>query len=324
MKKNFIKATLGFVSVAALAPALAQDYPSKPITMVVPFAPGASADGIARILAREMSASVGQPVVVENKPGGGGAVGLMSVAHAKPDGYTVGLGATGAIAVNPHLPDAAPLKPQKDLTAVAKLANIPLVMIAGKKTGFSSLSEVIKAAKADPSKPLIYGTSGQYTSQHLAGELIGKMSGIKLNAVPYRGSGPAVTDVLGGQINYAVVDLTSAYPHIKNGSVVALGVTSAERTKIAPDLPTISEGGVQGYDAPAWMGLFAPAGLPKNIADKLADTVQKSLAKPEVQKQILALAAEPDYMGPEAFASFTANESQRWANLIKSIPVARN
>ncbi|MBO1114039.1 Bug family tripartite tricarboxylate transporter substrate binding protein [Bordetella petrii] len=321
---RFTAAALGLASLLGAHAAGAQPYPSKPITLIVPFAAGASADGIARVLAKDMSASLGQPVVVENKPGGGGAVGLMMVSHTKPDGYTLGMGATGAIAVNPHRPGASPLKPEQDLTPVAKLANIPLVMIAGKSTGYASLKDLIQKAKQHPAEPLIYGTPGQYTAQHLSGELVGEMAGIKMSAVPYRGSGPAVSDVLGGQIGLAVVDLTSAYPHVKAGALVALGVTSAQRTKVAPDLPTLAESGLPGYDAPAWMGLFGPAQLPPDIAGKIADAVRDALAKPAVQQQVIGLAAEPDYADAAQFAAFTHAESERWGKLLQSISAPRN
>ncbi|MBV7483449.1 tripartite tricarboxylate transporter substrate binding protein [Bordetella sp. BOR01] len=323
MTAYFTARVLGLAALLVAHAACAQSYPARPITLVVPFAAGASADGIARVLAKDMSASLGQPVVVENKPGGGGAVGLIVVSHAKPDGYTLGLGATGAIAVNPHLPGASPLKPDQDLAAVAKLANVPLVMVAGKATGYASLKALFEKAGSKPGEALIYGTPGQYTAQHLAGELIGEMAGMKMSAVPYRGSGPAVTDVLGGQIGLAVVDLTSAYPHVKSGALIALGVTSAQRTKVAPDLPTIAEGGLAGYDAPAWMGLFGPAGLPPAVANKVADAVREALGKPAVQQQVIGLAAEPDYADAEHFAAFTRAESQRWGQLLQSISVSR-
>jgi len=303
--------------------ATAQNFPAKPITLIVPFAPGASADGVSRLLAREMSEVFGQAVVVDNRPGSGGAVGLISLANTKPDGYTIGLGAVGAIAVNPHLPNAAPLKPERDLHPIAKVATIPLVMTAGKHTGLTTLQEMIAAAKADGNTPMSYATPGQYTSQHLAGELVGMMAGLKTNPVPYRGSGPAITAVLGQQVGLAMTDLTSAYPHIQNGSLVALGVTLAQRTRVAPELPTLAEAGLPGYEVTGWLGIFAPAGLPQNVEQTLAQALQTILAKPSVQQQVLRLNAEPDYANPAAFAHFIATESQRWATLIRSLTVTQ-
>ncbi|RYZ12183.1 MAG: tripartite tricarboxylate transporter substrate binding protein [Comamonadaceae bacterium] len=294
-------------------------FPTRPITLIVPFAPGASADGIARIVARDLSASLGQPVVVENKPGAGGATGLIQVSKSVPDGHVIGLGATGAIVVNPNLPEPSALKPQTDLATVAKLADIPLVLVAGSKAGYANLRDFLEKARSSPGG-VNMGNSGQYTSQHLAGELLADMGKVKTVAVPYRGSGPAVTDLLGGQLPLAVVDLTSAYPHIKAGTLRALGVTSAARTKVAPEIPTIAEAGVPGYSADGWMGLFAPAQTPPAVLERLAQAVREAMGKPEVQAQIVALSAEPAYLAPAAFSGYIAAESTKWAAVIKTIP----
>jgi len=320
-----MKSTATLLACALLAPLAAAQttstFPARAITLIVPFAPGASADNISRLLAREMSDAFGHTVVVDNRPGSGGAVGLIVLANAKPDGYTISLGATGAIAVNPHLPNAAPLKPETDLHPIAKVADVPLIMTAGKNTGFTALKDVIAAARADENTPMSYATPGQYTSQHLSGELLGKMAGIKMNPVPYRGSGPAITAVLGGQVGLAMTDLTSAYPHIRSGALIPLGITSANRTRVAPELPTLVEAGLSGYDVSGWFGIFAPAGISQDVAQILAQTLQTILEKPSVQAQILRFNAEPDYVGPQAFAQFIARQSQLWAGLIRSLPV---
>jgi tripartite-type tricarboxylate transporter receptor subunit TctC len=297
----------------------AQEFPGKPITIVVPFAPGASADGIARIVGRELSRSLGQPVVVENKPGAGGALGLIAVAKSPADGYTIGLGATGAIAVNPHLPDAPPLKPQTDLMPLAKLADIPLVFVTSASSGYGNLQAFLAGARKS-GKGLSYGTAGQYTAQHLSGELLAKMANAPLVPVPYRGSGPAVTDLLGGTLPAAMVDLTSAYPHVKAGKLVALGVTTSTRSKVAPEIPTLAEEGVPGYSAPAWMGFFLPANTPQAVRSQLNAALEKVLAEPAVQSQITGLAAEPAYMDGPAFGKFIAVESRKWAEVIARLP----
>lgn len=299
--------------------AQAQTFPSRPLTLVVPFAPGASADGIARIVGKELSAALGQPVVIDNKPGAGGALGLMAVAKSPADGHTIGLGATGAIAVNPHLPDAPPLKPATDLLPLAKLADIPLVFVTSTSSGHGNLQAFVKAARRTTGG-LSYAHAGQYTAQHLSGELLASMAQVPLVAVPYRGSGPAVTDLLAGMVPAAMVDLTSAYPHIKAGKLVALGVTSATRSKVAPELPTLAEEGVTGYAAPAWMGLFLPARTPPDVAAKLSTALQTLMANPAVQAQISALAAEPAYASGPDFGKFIAAESQKWAAVIARIP----
>lgn len=299
--------------------AAAQAYPSKPITLIVPFSPGASADGIARIVGRELSQALGQPVVVDNKPGAGGALGLMTVAKAATDGYTIGLGATGAIAVNPHLPDAPPLKPQQDLMPLAKLADIPLVFVTSSSSGYGNLQAFINAARKTKGG-LSYGNAGQYTSQHLSGELLASMTSAPLVPIPYRGSGPAVTDLLGGMVPAAMVDLTSAYPHVKAGKLVALGITSPSRSKVAPELPTLAEEGVNGYAATAWMGLFLPAKTSQDVRAKLSSALQKVMASAAVQTQIQGLAAEPAYLDGPAFGQFIGNESKKWAAVIARMP----
>ena len=319
MKRQWIRGLFGLACGLGAAVACAQGYPVKPISLVVPFPPGASADGIARIVGRELSDALGQPVVVENKPGAGGSLALVNVARAPADGYTIAMGATGAIAVSPHLPDAAPLDPQKDLAPIAKLADIPLVVVAGPKSGYASLQALLDKARGG-TREISFGTPGQYTAQHLAGELLAAMSGVKMVAVPYRGSSLAVTDLMGGQVELAVVDLTSAYPHIQAGTLTALGVTSANRSQVAPEVPTIAEAGVPGYGAPAWMGLFAPAGTPPEITARLAQAMQAALARPDVRAQVVALAADPSYLGPQAFADFIRTQSGQWADIIKSIP----
>ncbi len=319
MYKSLTRLGCAMALTLAASSGSAQGYPSKPLTLIVPFAPGASADGIARIVGRELSQVLGQPVVVDNKPGAGGALGLMMVAKAAADGYTLGLGATGAIAVNPHLPDAPPLNPRQDLLPLAKLADIPLVFVTSSSSGYGNLQAFLNASRKAPGG-LSYANAGQYTAQHLAGELLASMASVPMVAVPYRGSGPAVTDLLGGMVPAAMVDLTSAYPHIKAGKLVALGVTSPVRTKVAPELPTLAEEGVQGYAAPAWMGLFLPARTPADVRTRLSAAMQKVMANPAVQSQIQALAAEPVYLDSAAFSTFIAAESTKWAAVIARIP----
>ena len=296
--------------------ALAQNYPTKAITLVVPFAPGASSDAIARAVAKDLAETLGQPVVVDNKAGAGGSTGLIAVAKSKPDGYTIGLGATGAIAVNPHLPDAPPLNPDTQLEPLAKLADIPLAFVTDAK-GFPNLQAAIQKAKTTE---LPLGTTGTYTSQHLAAELLANMTQAKFSPVPYKGSAPAVTDLLGGQVSLVIVDLTAAHAHVKSGKLRALAVTSPKRTQIAPDVPTVAESGVPGYSATAWMGLFLPKGVPANVTDRLTTALRTILAKPEIQAQIVSYAAEPSYLDGPGFSKFIAVESKKWAEVVKKIP----
>lgn len=300
-----------------LSPSFAADYPQKTITLIAPFAPGASADGIARLMAKELSATLGQSVVVENKPGAGGATGLMAVAKSAPDGYTIGMGATGAVSIAPNLPDSPPLQPKTQLQPLAKIADIPLVFVASKSSGISSIKDLVSKAKTFE---IPVANAGQYTAHHLSEELFASMTKTKLIAAPYKGSVPAVTDVIGGQVVVAVVDLTAAAPHIKSGAIKALAVTSASRTKLAPDVPTVIESGVPGYVAPAWMGLFLPKGVPPDVTKMLSQALQKIMQKPEVQQQILALSAEPSYLNSDQFAIFIDKETNRWAGVIANLP----
>lgn len=317
MKRTCANWILG--AAALLAPTLGftQTFPTKPITILVPFAPGAASDSLARVLAHELSSSLGQSVVVENKPGAGGALGPMLVAKANPDGYTIGIGATGAIAINPHIPNSAPLD-INDLAPVAKLADIPLVLAANPAAGYANLPEFLAAAKASPGSIMV-GNNGQNTAQHLAAELLASMTDSKMEAVPYKGSAPAATALLGGEVQVAMVDLTSVYPHIQAGRLIGLGVTMAQRTKVAPELPTIAEGGVPGYEAAGWLGMFAPAKTPAPIVAALANAINAALAKPDVQARIAAQASEPAFMDPAQFSAFVNSEYAKWGKVIGEI-----
>ncbi len=304
---------------AAAACVGAETYPSRPITLIAPFAAGGSADGIARVLARKLGDELGQPVIVDNRPGAGGASGLMLLAKSKPDGYTIGMGATGAIAIGPHLPDAPPLRPGEQLQPLAKIADIPLVLVTGANSDFTDLRSLLAKA-AQTEEPT--GNAGQYTAHHLSAELLASSARLKLPPVPYKGSAPAVMDVMGGQVPLAVVDLTSVAGQLKAGTIKALAVTSSQRSKLAPEIPTMAEAGVPGYAAPAWMGLFAPKGLPAPIREKLGNAIETALADPATQARIVDLAAEPAYMGSSQFGTFIDAESERWARVIAGLPKA--
>ena len=310
-------ATLGLAALLS-GGALAQAWPDKVITLIVPFAPGASSDALARLLATQLSQSLGKPVVVENRPGAGGATGLIAVSKAPPDGYTLGMGATGATVINPHIPNSPPLEPVSQLTPVAKLADIPLAIVASPKANLKNLQQVLAAA-AQPNA-LSWGSTGNNTAQHLSGELLGQMGHVQMVHVPYRGSAPAVNDVLAGTTPLAVVDLTSAQAHIKAGTLIGIAVTSPARSIAAPELPTVAESGLSGYSATAWMGVFAPAGLPAAITTRLTREIQTIMARAEVQERALALGTEPAYLDDKAFKIFIAAESLKWKKLIATLP----
>jgi tripartite-type tricarboxylate transporter receptor subunit TctC len=311
---NLLLAMLALSGSALAQPA------QKPIQIIVPFAPGASADGISRLLATELGTRLNRQVIVENKPGAGGSLGLQLLAKAPPDGDTLAVGATGALVVSPHLPNPGSFDPLRELSPIAKLIEIPIVLVANPDTGPKTIKEMIERSKAAPGG-LSYGSTGVHSGQHLAVELLKQKTGANLTHVPYRGSAPAVTDALGGQIPLASVDLTSAHPHIKGGKLIALGVTSAKRATIAPDIPTIAEGGVPGFArAPGFIGLFAPAGTPAPVVKQLSREVAAILATPEARAKILLLSVEPAYVDDVGFGRFLAAESAEWKDALKSLP----
>lgn len=300
------------------APALAQSS-QKAIQIIVPFAPGASADGIGRILAAELAPRLGRQVVVENRAGAGGSLGLVAVAKAPPDGDMLTVAATGALVVNPHIPNGSPIDPLRDVRAVAKLIEIPIVVIANKDLGPKSIPELIAKSKASPNG-VSYGSTGVNSGQHISMELLKQATGANLVHVPYRGSAPAVTDLLGGQIPVACVDLTSAYPHILAGSVMALGLVDLNRSALVPQVPTIAEAGVPGFGRePGFIGLMAPPGVSDAVIKKLSNEIREILATKEVQTRVRQLAVDIAYLDDVAFAKFLASESAKWKQALQSL-----
>jgi tripartite-type tricarboxylate transporter receptor subunit TctC len=317
--------TAGLLALAALAAGDAgaqAGYPSKPIRFVVSFPPGGSSDLVARAMAPRMAGRLGQQVLVENRPGAGGNIGVDAVAKSAPDGHAIGIAAAGALTINPHLYPSMPFDPLKDLAPVSMLAVIPIV-IASSPAGAGSVRELIAAAKAQPGK-LSFGTTGSGSAMHLAGELLKQMTGIDMVHVPYKGSGPAAADLAGGQIPLAIVDLTSALPHIRAGRVKAVAVTGPARTVTAPDIPTVAESGVPGFDAVGWFGVVAPAGTPAPVVARLNAEIVDALKVPEIRQHLLAGGAEPATSTPEEFGRFIRSESEKWAKVVKAAGVKLN
>jgi tripartite-type tricarboxylate transporter receptor subunit TctC len=296
--------------------ALAQ---SKPVQLIVPFAPGASADGIARAIAPELGTRLGRTIVIENKAGAGGTLGLIAVSKAPPDGDTLTLAATGALVINPHIPNAAPIDPLRDVVAVAKLIEIPLVLVSNPKSGPKTVGEMLERAKTSPSG-LSYGTTGVNSGQHLSMELLKKATNANLVHVPYRGSAPAVTDLLGGQIPVACVDITSAFPHIQTGNLIALGLMDTKRSRLAPDIPTVAEAGVPGFGREGgFIGIFAPPGTPPATVKRLSGEIGEILKLSDVQAKVRLLTVEVSYQDGEQFAQFLAAESAKWKQALQSV-----
>ena len=302
-----------FLLLALAGGAWAQDYPSKTIRFVVPFPPGGSSDLISRAVTQHMAQSLGQPVVVENRPGAGGMLGVDQVAKAAPDGYTIGLAAAGALSSNVSLYPKMPFDPQKDLEPVSMLAMIPFFLVASMSMP-PTLKEVLQLAK---SKDLSYGHGGNGSTMHLAGELLNMMAHVKIQPVPYKGSGPVSADVLGGQVPLGVVDVPSAISAVKAGKMRALAVTSKKRIEAAPEVPTFEEAGVPGYEAIGWFGVVAPKGTPKPIVDKLNAEIARALADPDIRRRAIAAGTEPLVDSPEEFAALIREETKKWAEVIK-------
>ena len=275
----------------ACGAALAQSYPSRPVRFVVSFPPGGSSDLIARAIAPHMSSRLGQPVVVENRPGAGGMIGVDAVAKAAPDGYTIGLAAAGALSSNISLYPSMPFHPEKDLTHISPLAMIPFFLIAHPSQP-ATLKEVIAKAKGAPGA-MSFGHGGNGSTMHLSGELLNMLAGVKIQSVPYKGSGPVSADVLGGQVPLGVVDVPSAISNVKAGKLRALAVTSKQRISAAPDVPTFEEAGVPGYEAIGWFGVVAPKETPRPIITRLNAEIRAALADPEIRSRALAAGTEP-------------------------------
>jgi tripartite-type tricarboxylate transporter receptor subunit TctC len=301
-------------------PALAQSQ--KTIRIIVPFAPGASADGIARAIGNGLGSAMGKQVVIENNTGAGGTLGLLALAKSPTDGDTLGVGATGALLINPNLPGSTAPDLLRELTPVAKLIEVGVVVVANPETGPKSIKELVERSKAQP-QGVSYGSTGVNTGQHLTMELLKQATGANLVHIPYRGSAPAVIDVLAGQIPVAVVDITSAYPHIAAGRLIALGVGEINRSKAAPEIPTIAEGGVPGFGrAGGFIGLFAPGNTPEPVIRKISAEVRDILAMPAVQTNVRNLTASVAYEDGPTFAANLNAEAAKWKTVLSSLKLS--
>jgi len=309
--------TTGFaVLLAAVATsAFAQGYPSKPAKVIVPYPPGGPTDIVARVVSQKLSDQMGQQFIVENRPGAGGNIGAEAVAKGPADGYTL-LVATTAHAINPSLFKSLGYNLMKDFAPVSQLTSGPLVIVAHLSLPAKNVQELIALGKAKPGT-LNYASSGNGQSTHLSAELFATMSGIKMNHIPYKGSAPALTDVMGGQASLMFDTMLSAMPHVKNGKLKAIAVTSAARSPAAPDVPTVAESGLPGYEAIAWNGLLVPAGTPTDVVAKLNAELKKALDAPEVKDRFSAQGFGAAWNTREAFAKFIQSELDKWAKVVK-------
>jgi tripartite-type tricarboxylate transporter receptor subunit TctC len=293
------------------------DFPTKPIKIIVPFPPGGSSDAVMRLLVPRLNEKLGQSVVIENRPGAGGNIGLAVVAKSAPDGYTLGLGAAGGLAANVSLYPQMPYDPIKDFKAISMLAGIPFVLVAHPGSAPKSIKDLLSQAKAAPNKFSV-GHGGNGTAMHLSSQLFAQMAAIQITDVPYKGSGPAAIDVLYGQIPLAMVDLTSALPHVKAGKLLALAVSSAQRLPMLPDVPTMNEAGVSSYESTGWFGVVAPAGTPAAIINRLNAEIVAALNDPTIQNTMRGMGVEPAPSKPEDFDQYIKSEIQKWNKVIKT------
>jgi tripartite-type tricarboxylate transporter receptor subunit TctC len=309
----------------ALAPALAgaragaADYPTKPIRLIVPYAPGGGADAVARVLARHVGDAVGQSIVVENRGGAGSIIGTDMVAKAEPEGYVLLLGQSGPISINPAVYKTLPYDPAKDLVPITMTNSYPYVLVVNARLGPQTLQEFVALGKARPGS-MNYGTTGVGAANHLVSELFCREAGLKMTHIPYRGTALAVADLVAGQVTLVFSDPVSALPHIQAGTLRALAVTSPQRSPVMAQVPTMIEAGYPRMEAVAWHGIFAPAGTPQAVVDKLNSEIVKALEKPDISELLAKQAMEPVGSSPQQFAAFLKKDIATW----KEVAAAAN
>jgi tripartite-type tricarboxylate transporter receptor subunit TctC len=303
----------------SLVPVWAQssaDLPKGPITLVVPFAAGGATDVVSRLVAQKLADRISRPVVVENVGGGGGVIGAAKVRRAQPDGNTLLMGTVATHAIQPLSTKPAPYDPQRDFTPISLLATVPNVLLVANSVKASNVRELIALMKAQPGQ-FNYGSSGMGTPPHLSGELFKSMAGVDMAHVPYKGGGPAMMDLVGGQIPVLFDVLSGAASHIRAGSIRALAVTTSQRVAPFPDVPTVAEAGVPGYETYTWNAVFGPAGMPKPMVDALSRELQAVVALPDVQTKLKELSAAPVGSSPEALAILVKSELAKWGPVIQ-------
>ena len=314
-RRHVLAATLAATALPGLGFAQDAAWPSRPVRIVVPFAPGGSADAAARQLAPKLAERLGQQVIVENRPGAGGALAIQQVVKAAPDGYTIMLAAAGGLTITPNLNPSIGYDPLTDLAPISGFARIPFVLIASGDLPATSVGQMLQLARSSPGK-LTYATGGNGTAMHIGGEMLKSMSKTYVVHIPYRGSGPAAMAAMGGETSLAVVDLTSVRGQRENPRLRMLGILSRDRSTLAPDLPTLNESGLSGFDVSGWFGLFAPKGTPPEAIARLAAEIERALAAPGTRETLLKFGQHPQYIGPDAFSARVKADTAMFRDLI--------
>ena len=316
MKKALLR-LVALLAALAIASAFPQDWPAKPIHFIVPYPAGGPVDAVARLLGPKVGESLRQPVIVENKPGAGGNIGADFVAKAPADGYTILMGAVATHAINPTLYPSIPYDAARDFAPITQVAATPNVLVVNPSVPAKSVKELVDYARKNPGR-LNFGSGSTGSAGHLAGELMKAMAGIDMTHVPYKGAAPAMQDLVAGRLDLMFDNLASARGQIRAGTVRALAVTTAGRSPLAPELPTVGESGLPGFDISTWFGVFAPAKTPVPVVQRLHDAFVAALALPEVRDRMLTLGAEPVSSTPQEFAAYIDAEAKKYARLVKA------
>jgi tripartite-type tricarboxylate transporter receptor subunit TctC len=311
--KRILIALAAFASLAAQA----QTWPTRPIRLVVPFAPGGSSSIVARSIAAEMEKGLGEPIIVDNKPGGGGNVAMLEVAKAEPDGYTLIIGHIGTLAVNPYMYDKLPYDVDRDFTAVSLLAIVPSIFVVHQSVPAKDLREFVALAKKEPGK-MYYGSAGNGSAGHLAMEYLKQTTGIDIQHVPYKGTGPNITDLIAGRTQAAAAGTPPLMPHVKSGKLRIIAVGAAKRLHSLPDIPTVAEQGYPGFETTQWYGINAPAKTPEAVIKRLADEAAKAARSPKVAERFAADDAEAIGSTPAEYAAFIKKEQERWSKVVRT------
>lgn len=313
---RLLAASAAGLMLSLAGPAAAQDYPTKPITLVVPYAAGGGNDVLARVVAEPMAKHLGQNIVVDNRGGAGGSIGTRQVAKAAPDGYTLVIGGTGSLAVNPTLYDNPGYDPRKDFAPVGMIASGQLVILVHPKVEANTIEELIELAKKRPGK-VTYASAGIGSGIHLGAELFARMAGLDLVHVPYKGTGPALNDLLGGHVMVYFSSIPPAVQMVKDGRVRALAVTGLKRSNLFPDVPTVAEKAIPGYESVLRYGIVAPAGTPRPVIEKLNEALRAALASAEVTKRLEAMGVDPLPSSPEEYAEDIDREEKKWSEIVR-------